>query len=268
MTMTGFEIAKSLFLSSEVYHVLIGCRGDVKRAHEAIKELQAAAPDSKSSAEGVSVDISSDESIQQAFKDVQAKVGHVDFLINNAGEQPRRTRWTRLTLAGAQFTHIKDTREQWNQTWDTNVVGTQIMTETFMPLLFKAKVATPRLLFITSGLSSLAEDAEGRSPRYAHPPSGWPKETGRTIFLAYRSAKTGMNMMALDWVRLLGNDSIKVFNIAPGLLATGLGGNKELLKKMGALDPAIGGNFIKDVLEGKRDQDAGKVIRKDEVQVW
>lgn len=37
---------------------------------------------------------------------------------------------------------------------------------------------------------------------------------------------------------------------------------------MGAGDPAVGGQFIKDVVQGKRDDDVGKVIRKDEIQPW
>jgi len=37
---------------------------------------------------------------------------------------------------------------------------------------------------------------------------------------------------------------------------------------MGALDPAIGGHFVVDVVEGKRDQDVGKAIRKDMIQPW
>ena len=37
---------------------------------------------------------------------------------------------------------------------------------------------------------------------------------------------------------------------------------------MGARDPSVGGNFIKDVVEGKRDSDQGKVIREDVVQPW
>jgi hypothetical protein len=37
---------------------------------------------------------------------------------------------------------------------------------------------------------------------------------------------------------------------------------------MGAIDPAIGGNFVKDVVEGKRDQDVGKVVLRDGVQPW
>jgi len=38
--------------------------------------------------------------------------------------------------------------------------------------------------------------------------------------------------------------------------------------QMGALDPAIGGDFVVDVIEGARDQDIGKAIRKDTLQPW
>jgi hypothetical protein len=37
---------------------------------------------------------------------------------------------------------------------------------------------------------------------------------------------------------------------------------------MGASDPSVGGNFIKDVIQGKRDSDQGKVIRASEIQPW
>ena len=40
------------------------------------------------------------------------------------------------------------------------------------------------------------------------------------------------------------------------------------LGQMGALDPSEGGKFIKDVVEGQRDQDQGKVIRAANVQPW
>jgi NAD(P)-dependent dehydrogenase (short-subunit alcohol dehydrogenase family) len=87
--------------------------------------------------------------------------------------------------------------------------------------------------------------------------------------IAYRSSKTALNMMMLDWVRMLEPDSVKVFCISPGFLATGLGGlGKDFLKNVGAGDPSVGGGFIKDVVQGKRDEDAGKVINKDGVQPW
>jgi len=38
--------------------------------------------------------------------------------------------------------------------------------------------------------------------------------------------------------------------------------------QMGALDPSIGADFTVDVIEGKRDEDVRKVIRKDMIQPW
>jgi len=76
-------------------------------------------------------------------------------------------------------------------------------------------------------------------------------------------------MMMRQWHRILLNDGVKVWAIAPGFLATGLGGiGREQLLKMGALEPSEGGNFIRDVVEGKRDQDVGKVIWAKGIQPW
>jgi NAD(P)-dependent dehydrogenase (short-subunit alcohol dehydrogenase family) len=100
------------------------------------------------------------------------------------------------------------------------------------------------------------------------PPKGWPKPQVPTP-TAYRSSKTALNMLMLSWVKMLQADGVKVFGISPGFLATGLGGMEPgFLKKMGAGDPSIGGEFIKDVVEGKRDEHHGKVINNDGVQPW
>lgn len=72
-----------------------------------------------------------------------------------------------------------------------------------------------------------------------------------------------------EWARELKNDHVKVFAISPGFLATGLNGMEaEKLKALGAVDPSEGGNFVRAVVEGKRDGDAGKVIRADSIQSW
>jgi len=157
-------------------------------------------------------------------------------------------------------------RELWNKSWDTNVSGTQVMTHTFVPLLLKS--SEPRLLFVTSGTSTLAETEDPTYRLNVAPAKGWPKGPGFEI-AAYRSSKTGMNMMMRNWERVLREDGVKVFCISPGFLATGLGGfSGELLSKMGAGQPSIGGEFMRDVIDGLRDEDQGKVIRKDTIQKW
>lgn len=75
--------------------------------------------------------------------------------------------------------------------------------------------------------------------------------------------------MMREWARILAEDGVKIWCVSPGMLATGLGGaGSEALKKMGAIEPSVGANFVRDVVEGARDQDVGKVIRKDNVQPW
>jgi NAD(P)-dependent dehydrogenase (short-subunit alcohol dehydrogenase family) len=152
----------------------------------------------------------------------------------------------------------------WMQSWNVNTAGAQVMTTTFMPLLLQSQ--DPRLLFVTSGTSTLT-GAENLSLAIDRsPPKGWPKNV--YSLSAYRSVKSGLNMLMREWHRMLKEDGVKVWCISPGFLATGLGGNTELLKKMGAGDPQVGGSFIRSVLEGERDADVGKVITKDGVQPW
>ena len=98
------------------------------------------------------------------------------------------------------------------------------------------------------------------------PAKGWPKK--ETPIPAYRASKTGMNMMMREWTRVLKEDGVKVSCISPGYLATGLGIGQETNKKFGAIDPSIGANFVRDVVEGSRDQDVGKVVLRDRIQPW
>lgn len=160
-------------------------------------------------------------------------------------------------------------REMWNQSWNINTVGTQIMTSTFAPLLIQA--SNPRLLFITSGTSTLAGSENQALHFNKYSPKGWPKPNfdGKNYNLpAYRSSKAGMNMMMRDWYRALHEDGVKVWCVSPGWLATGLGVGTETNKQMGALDPAIGGQIVKNVVEGGRDADVGKIVLREGVQPW
>lgn len=157
-------------------------------------------------------------------------------------------------------------REGWAKTWDVNVTGAWLLTEALAPFLIKSD--NPRLLFLTSGTASCDEAAKGLPPAFQKPPAGWPKPAGWSQ-PAYRSSKAGLNMMMLEWCRILKEDKVKIWAISPGLLATGLAGiGAENLKARGAGDPSVGGIFIKDVIEGKRDEDAGKAIRQVGVQPW
>ncbi|KAK9423410.1 hypothetical protein SUNI508_04304 [Seiridium unicorne] len=242
----GYEAVKALLQSDRPYLILMGCRSPDK-AKAAIEQLRSEVPNTPSTVEPVQIDIASDESIEKAFAHVKASYDHVDALINNAGGQfDWEYKQGSISL-----------RESWNKAFDVNVSGTHVMTHVFMPLLLKS--SDPRLLFVTSGLSSLQNTSNKFYPDASPPPAGWPKSLNFDT-MAYRSSKTALNMMMVNWAWRLTEDGVKTWCVSPGFLATGLGNERELLKARGAGHPSIGGNFIKDVVEGLKDADVGKVV--------
>ena len=220
----GFEAIKALYKSSQAYTILLGCRS-VSKGDAAISQLKSEVSNSSSNITAVQVDVESDDSIQQAFDTVSSKFGRVDVLINNAGAGfDREIQAGNMTI-----------REGYNKAWNINVSGTQVLTTMFMSLLLKS--TEPRLMFITSGTSSLIETDKFDSPPLARinasPPAGWPKEQSVNPITSYRSSKAGLNMMMREWARIVKEDGVKVWCISPGFLATGLGGiGPEQLKKV------------------------------------
>ncbi|KAL9064974.1 MAG: hypothetical protein Q9161_008523 [Pseudevernia consocians] len=253
----GFEMIRALCNSEKAYEVLVGGRSLVK-AEQAANAVMKDFPSTRSRVWPVQVDIEDDESIQGIFDKIQTKFGRLDALVNNAGAQ-----FDQQFLAGSLTM-----RQTWNASWNVNTVGTQIMTATFVPLLLRSN--DPRLLFLTSGTSTLKGTENLELPINKIPAGGWPKKTltAQNNIPAYRSSKCGMNMMMREWYRMLKEDGVKVWCISPGFLATGLGGSQHVNESLGAGDPATAGQFVRGVLEGQRDDDVGRVLVRDGVQPW
>ncbi|ROW09490.1 hypothetical protein VMCG_02155 [Cytospora schulzeri] len=259
----GYEAIKALYASDVPYELIIGTR-TLSNGEAAINTLKSEVPSSQSAVSTLQVDLTSDASLEAAIKTITEKYGRLDTLVNNGG----------ASFDGAIRDGKMSIREAFNASWDTNVSGTHVLTTLAIPLLLKS--SDPRLMFITSGTSSLWETdpenwgaMEHLARINASPPAGWPKGKEINPITTYRTSKTGLNMLMREWVRILKHDGVKIWAISPGFLATSLGGvGKEQLLKMGALDPSVGGQFIRDVVQGKRDQDVGKVVRSNMIQAW
>ena len=154
-------------------------------------------------------------------------------------------------------------RDCFNKAYDVNVAGAQVVTYSFVPLLLKS--ADPRLVFV-SGLSNLTLASQSYFPTPPQP-AGWPKQIDFET-IGYRCSKTALNMLMLDWNHKLKADGVKVWGVGPGMLETDLGGMREKLKAMELAPASRGGTFIRDVVEGTRDADVGKLVKRDGIIEW
>lgn len=80
----GYESVKALYSSPEAHTILMGSRS-LDKAKDAIAQLQGEIPESKSEIIPLQIDIEDDESIVNAYNEVEQKWGKVDALVNNAG---------------------------------------------------------------------------------------------------------------------------------------------------------------------------------------
>ncbi|KAL6235518.1 hypothetical protein BDW75DRAFT_230245 [Aspergillus navahoensis] len=197
-------------------------------------------PNGSNTFELIQLDVTSEESIQKAYEQIIKSPGRLDALVNNAGT------YSCLPLPS---------RECFNK---ANVTGATVLTHTLAPLLIKS--SDPRLLFI-AGLSMMAVAMKKYFPTPPLP-AGWPKKADFAT-IGHRCSKTALNMLMLDWDHKLKADAVKVWAVGPGMLETDLSGQRELAKKMEAGLASLGGTLIRDVGEGARDKDVGRVIQRD-----
>lgn len=155
----------------------------------------------------------------------------------------------------------QSSRKVFIDTLNTNLIGAHELTRSLAPLLLKS--TDPRLIFISSDLGSL-EIANWPQEKYfpnQPQPAGWENKQWQGTYPAYRASKAGLNILVKEWERWLKPDGVKVWSVNPGFVATNLAGlGPEVLRSMGAGDPETSGEFIKDIVEGKKDADAGKFI--------
>lgn len=257
----GLETVKALASSDRRYEIIIGSRNPSSGQH-AIQAVKSTSPNTLSTFSTLSLDLESDSSLEIAVQTITSAHGRLDVLINNGG----------IALDPSIVSGALSIRDGFSQTFNTNVIGPHILTTLAVPLLLKS--SDPRLIFITSGQSCLAETEIEKYPSMARlngpAPAGWPKEPNPGVLTTYRSSKTGLNMLMREWYRTLKNDGVKVWAVMPGFLATGLGGaGAEQMKMMGAVDASIGGQFVRSVVEGERDEDVGLIVRRDgALQPW
>ena len=220
---------------SSSYHVLVGSRSTDK-GNDAIKQLQSR--NLAGSAELIHLDVTNDETIEQAAATVQRNHGKLDILVNNA--------------AIAALT--PPLRQQMRDAFDVNATGPAIVTSAFAPLL-KQSTGTARIINVSSGAGSIARRLDTTSPSALH---------NRHV-VQYRASKAALSMVtACDWVEY--GPAIKVFAYCPGFTVSNLGPQNKT--EHGAKPTAEAVMPLIDVLEGKRDGEAGLFLHNTGIYPW
>ena len=188
----GIGLATARRLATEHnYRVIIGSRNAAagKQAADSISP-----PGNPVSS--VQLDIDSDESINAAVEAIAANYGRLDVLINNAA----------ILLEVDPKTVL--TRELMNRTLQVNVTGQVCLTEAFLPLLRKSSL--PRIIFVSSEAGSMKSSQNREWEHY--------EMDGR----AYRASKAAVNMLMVQYARLMEDEGALVNAVCPGLIQTKL----------------------------------------------
>jgi len=240
----GLATTKVLTTTSTNYHVVIAARS-LPKAEAAKSEVEQENASSASRISTVQLDVTDSASIACAFDFVESKFGYLDALINNAA------------VGGGD----PDVYTRYRVTMDTNVIGPAVVASVFRPLLLKS--SNPYSIFVSSGAGSFGRAVERYEGRREKPPE--PKNGG-----AYHVSKAALNMIALREYHEFAENGLKVFAMSPGFVVSNLRGTSEELRSgWGMAEPArISGEILLDILDGKRDEDVGKLVWKNGVYDW
>jgi NAD(P)-dependent dehydrogenase (short-subunit alcohol dehydrogenase family) len=171
------------------------CRQLAASGHTVIltaRSAQAAAAAARQvTADPLPLDVTDPESVAAAVRQVQARYGHLDVLVNNAAIS--YDTWQRA--ATADLAVVREAAE-------TNLYGPWLMVQEFLPLLRRSE--HPRIVNVSSEAASFG-DMGGGTP-------------------AYTASKVALNALTRMLAADLRGDKILVNAVCPGWVATDMGG--------------------------------------------
>jgi NAD(P)-dependent dehydrogenase (short-subunit alcohol dehydrogenase family) len=146
----------------------------------------------------IEMDVSKQESVQNAFQKIAESVSRIDVLVNNAGVFPEPT-----------DTPFESLKPSWFQeAFSVNLIGTSMVTQACLPFLKKSSHG--RIVNISSGAASITQ-REGR--RYC-----------------YGASKAALNHVTRGLANELSDQKLTVVALSPGWVRTDMGGDQADLE--------------------------------------
>lgn len=187
----GYEVARQL--GAKGYTVILGVR-DAGRGEAAAAKLR----EGGATIDVVALDLENADTATAAAKWIEEKYGVLDVLVNNAGIADM------VDDGPPGVTNIATVR----RVFETNFFGTLAVTQALLPLVKKS--SAPRIVNVSSGLGSLAQNADWHWPYGAVKPLG------------YNGSKAALNMLSVQLAWELRDTNAKVNIADPGYTATDL----------------------------------------------
>jgi NAD(P)-dependent dehydrogenase (short-subunit alcohol dehydrogenase family) len=175
------------------------------------------------------MDVALDEEIEKTAKAVEAKFGHIDLLINNAGIMSDEEGWignSTLTVSDKAFT----------KTMVANFMGPWKVSKAFITLLEKSTEG--QILNISAKIASLTMGSDKKSPTFQSKP------------FAYNVSKSALNQLTIHLAHALRRQKIRVLSIYPGWVKTDMGGGNALFEPNEAADRIVEITNNKEFLSG------------------
>ncbi|KAK6955987.1 hypothetical protein Daesc_003634 [Daldinia eschscholtzii] len=211
----GYETVAALSAASAKFHVLLGSRSSEK-GHKALEELRATRGNSlQGPISVIQLDVTDRNSINAAKQQIEDQLG-------------------------------RDQLDVLRETFETNVFGQMVLTESLEPLLQKS--SDPYIIYVSSEQGTITARLD---PEYKF----------RNIRGdVYRMSKAALNMLAACHRFNYAEWGCKVAAFNPGWCITNLTGEKgrEMRIKGGARDPKEPAAALVDIVLGKRDVDLEK----------
>jgi NAD(P)-dependent dehydrogenase (short-subunit alcohol dehydrogenase family) len=186
----GFETAKQLLQKG--CYVYIGSR-NLENGLQAVAKLKA---ENLTNVEAIQIDVTNDNSVENARTEISKKTEILDILINNAGIN-----------GGEPYTALGARSEQFFTAFNTNVFGVSRVTQAFIDLLRKS--SEPRIVNVSSSVGSITLQSD---------PNWFGYDFAK--YAVYGSSKAALNMFTVHLAYELRNTAFKVNAVCPGYTRT------------------------------------------------
>lgn len=212
----GIGAATARLAARQGYRVVI----NYQRNREAADALVEAITTTGGEALAVQADVADEAQVRRLFTEVDARLGRLDVLVNNAGMLEQQMRLERMSL------------ERWQRVFATNVYGSFLC----------SREAIARMSTRQGGRGGVIVNVSSIAARL-----GAPEE-----YIDYAAAKGAVDSMTIGLAKELAGDGIRVNAVRPGVIDTDIhasGGEPQRVARVAASIPLGRGGQAEEVAE-------------------